>query len=105
VSSIAVRSPGRDRIAVPDATPGLVWGGPTGNTYPTALVRAESVIAEALAPLASLTTPHRFHSLVIDMARSQVRADLAHEALEQVRRRYALLRGAFLSAVGLTGAG
>jgi hypothetical protein len=73
------------------------WGGPTGSMYPTALVRAESIIAEALAPLASLTTPHRFHSLVLDMARNQLRADLAHESLNHMRRKYALLCGPFLT--------
>ena len=72
------------------------WGGPTGSVYPALLVRAEYVIAQELAPLALLTTPHRFHSLVVDMARSQLRADLGHEAVERARRKYALLRGVFL---------
>jgi hypothetical protein len=75
------------------------WGGPTGSVYPTLLVRAESVIALELAPLASLTTPNRFHSLVFDMARDQLRADLAHDTVERVRRKYALLRGVFLARV------
>ena len=73
------------------------WGGPTGSLYPTALVRAESVIADELAPLASLTTPHRFHALVFDMAHNQLRADVAHDAMDRVRRKYALLRGIFLA--------
>ena len=72
------------------------WGGPTGSLYPTALVRAESVIAEQLAPLASLTTPHRFHMLVFDMAHNQLRAELPHGAMERLRRKYALLSDVIL---------
>jgi hypothetical protein len=65
-----------------------------------AVALAESEIAEQLAPLAPLTTPERFKTLVHEMALDWLRPDLPQQTFEHLKRKYAHLPAVAHGAAG-----
>ena len=65
-----------------------------------AVALAESEVAEQLSPLAPLTTPERFKTLVHEMALGWLRPDLPQQTFEHLKRKYAHLPAVAHGAAG-----